>query len=192
MSKNVGLFFGSFNPIHIGHMVIANWFVEYTDLDRVWFVVSPQNPFKEKKSLLADHHRLALVRTAIEDDPRFWVTDIEFSMQQPSYTIDTLTYLQEKYPEHRFVLLMGSDQLPTFHKWKNPDQILEFYQLYVYSRPGYEGSQYDDHPSVKIFNVPRMEISSTFIRKAIKEKKNMRYMVPEKVWKYMREMHFYE
>ena len=192
MNSNIGLFFGSFNPIHIGHMVIANWFVEYTDLDRVWFVVSPQNPFKEKKSLLADHHRLALVRQAIEDDPRFWVTDIEFKMPKPSYTIDTLTYLQEKYPDHRFTLLAGSDQLPTFDKWKNPEQILEQYKLYVYARPGYEGGKYDDHPSVRIFDAPQMEISSTFIRRSVKEGKDMRYMLPEKVWRYMREMHFYE
>ena len=192
MNESVGLFFGSFNPIHIGHMVIANWFVEYTDLEKVWFVVSPQNPFKEKKSLLADHHRLALVRQAIEDDQRFWVTDIEFKMPKPSYTIDTLTYLQEKYPDKHFVILAGSDQLPTFDKWKNPEQILELYRLYVYARPGYEGSRYDDHPSVRIFDAPRMEISSTFIRNSVKEGKDMRYMLPEKVWRYMREMHFYE
>ena len=192
MDKSIGLFFGSFNPIHIGHMVIANWFVEYTDLDKVWFVVSPQNPFKEKKSLLADHHRLALVRQAIEDDPRFWVTDIEFKMPQPSYTIDTLTYLQEKYADKSFVVLCGSDQLPTFDKWKNPEQILEFHTLYVYARPGYKGSKYDDHPRVEIFHTPLMEISSTFIRKSIKAGKDMRYMLPEKVWRYMREMHFYE
>lgn len=190
--SNIGLFFGSFNPIHIGHMVIANWFVEYTDLDKVWFVVSPQNPFKEKKSLLADNHRLALVRVAIEEDPRFWVTDIEFKMPQPSYTIDTLTYLQEKYPDHQFTLLAGSDQLPTFDKWKNPQQILEFYKMYIYARPGYKGSKYDNHPSVEIFHTPLMEISSTFIRKSIKAGKDMRFMMPEKVWQYIREMHFYE
>ena len=192
MSNNIGLFFGSFNPIHIGHMVIANWFVELTDLDKVWFVVSPQNPFKEKKSLLADNHRLALVRTAIEDDPRFWVSDIEFKMPQPSYTIDTLTYLKEKYPDSNFVLLAGSDQLPTFDKWKNPAQILEFHKMYIYARPGYQGSRYDDHPSVEIFQAPQMEISSTFIRKSVKAGQDMRHMLPEKVWKYMREMHFYE
>lgn len=192
MNHSVGLFFGSFNPIHIGHMVIANWFVEYTDLDKVWFVVSPQNPFKEKKSLLADHHRLALVRTAIEDDIRFYASNIEFDLPQPSYTIDTLTYLQEKYPDHKFVLLAGSDQLPTFDKWKNPEQILKLYRLYVYARPGFSGSKYDAHPSVKIFDAPQMEISSTFIRKAIKAEKDMRYMLPQKVWEYIMEMHFYE
>lgn len=173
-------------------MVIANWFVEYTDLDKVWFVVSPQNPFKEKKSLLDDHHRLALVRSAIDDDPRFWVSDIEFKMPQPSYTIDTLTYLDEKYPDNKFVILAGSDQLPTFYKWKNPDRILELYELYVYARPGFKGSKYDKHGHVHIFNTPQMEISSTFIRKSIKEGKDMRYMIPPIVWEYMREMHFYE
>ena len=192
MYKKTGLFFGSFNPIHIGHLVIANWFVEYTDLDKVWFVVSPQNPFKEKKSLLADNHRLALVRNAIEDDIRFWVTDIEFKMPQPSYTIDTLTYLEEKYPDKEFVLLAGSDQLPTFDKWKNSDVILELYQMYVYARPGFKVGKYENHPSVKIFNTPLMEISSTFIRKSIKEGKDMRYMLPLKVYDYIKEMHFYE
>jgi len=191
-SKKIGLFFGSFNPIHIGHLIIANYFVEYTDLDKVWFVVSLQNPFKEKKSLLADYHRLMLIRIAIEDDPRFWVTDIEFKMPQPSYTIDTLTYLEEKYPEKKFVLLAGSDQLPTFDKWKNPHRILELYEMYIYARPGYKGSKYDKHPKVKIFKTPLMEISSTFIRKSIKEGKDMRYMLPIKVYKYIREMHFYE
>ena len=135
--KKIGLFFGSFNPIHIGHLIIANYFVEYTDLDKVWFVVSPQNPFKEKKSLLEDHHRLALARIAVEDDLRFWVSDMEFHMPKPSYTIDTLTWLGEKYPDKEFVLLAGSDQLPNFHKWKNADVILELHEMYVYARPGY-------------------------------------------------------
>jgi len=192
MSKKIGLFFGSFNPIHIGHSVIANWFVEYTDLDKVWFVVSPQNPFKEKRSLLADHHRLTLVRVAIEDDPRFWVTDIEFKMPKPSYTIDTLTYLEEKYPDNEFVLLVGSDQLPSFHKWKNPERILQLYNMYVYARPGYKGGKYDNHTSVKIFHTPQMDISSTFIRKSIAEGKDMHYMLLPRVWEYIREMHFFE
>jgi len=135
---------------------------------------------------------IGITKLYIKDDPRFKVTDIEFNMPQPSYTIDTLTYLEEKYPDKKFVLIAGSDQLPTFDKWKNPNRILEFYRMYVYARPGYKGSKYDDHPSVKIFNAPQMEISSTFIRKSIKEKKDMRYMLPPKVWNYMREMHFYE
>jgi nicotinate-nucleotide adenylyltransferase len=192
MSQKIGLFFGSFNPIHIGHMVIASWFVEFTDIDKVWFVVSPQNPFKEKKSLLADHHRLAMVRIAVEDDARFQVSDIEFKMPKPSYTIDTLTYLDEKYPDKEFILLTGSDQLPTLDKWKNPERLLELYQLYVYARLGYTESKYDHHSSVKIFQAPLMEISSTFIRHAIKDKKDIRYLLPPKVWDYMREMHFYE
>ena len=192
MNAKIGLFFGSFNPIHIGHMVIASWFVEFTDIDKVWFVVSPQNPFKEKKSLLADHHRLAMARIAIEDDARFQVSDIEFKMPKPSYTIDTLTYLEEKYPDKKFILLTGSDQLSTFDKWKNPERLLELYQMYVYARPGYSGSKYDSHPYVKIFNTPLMEISSTFIRQSIKEKKDIRYLLPSKVWEYIKEMHFYE
>ncbi|RLD61825.1 MAG: nicotinic acid mononucleotide adenylyltransferase [Bacteroidetes bacterium] len=190
--KKIGLFFGSFNPIHIGHLIIANYFVEYTDLDKVWFVVSPQNPFKEKKSLLDDHHRLALARIAVEDDLRFWVSDMEFNMPKPSYTIDTLTYLEEKYPDNQFILLAGSDQLPNFHKWKNADRILEYYEMYVYARPGYSNSGFENHPKVKIFNAPQMEISSTFIRKSIKEGKDMRYMLSPKVWEYISEMHFYE
>lgn len=192
MSHKIGLFFGSFNPIHIGHLVIASWFVEFTDVDKVWFVVSPQNPFKEKKSLLADHHRLALVRIAVEEDARFHVSDIEFRMPLPSYTIDTLTYLEEKYPDKKFVILTGSDQLPTFDKWKNPERLLELYQMYVYARPGYKGSNYDNHPKVRIFETPLMDISSTFIRQAIHEKKDIRYLLPAKVWDYLLEMHFYE
>ena len=190
--KKIGLFFGSFNPIHIGHMIIANYFVEYTDLDKVWFVVSPQNPFKEKKSLLDDYHRLALARVAVEDDFRFWVSDMEFHMPKPSYTIDTLTWLGEKYPGKEFVLLAGSDQLPNFHKWKNADVLLELYEMYVYARPGYVGNAFDENSKVKTFVPPQMEISSTFIRKSIKEGKDMRYMLPHKVWEYVREMHFYE
>ncbi|MBN3034193.1 MAG: nicotinate-nucleotide adenylyltransferase [Bacteroidales bacterium] len=190
--EHTGLFFGSFNPIHTGHMVMAGWFAEYTDLEKVWFVVSPQNPFKEKKSLLDDYHRLALVRLAIEDDPRFWVTDIEFRMPQPSYTIDTLTYLEEKYPGRPFTLIVGSDQLPTFHKWKNPERILELYRLYVYLRPGFDGGEYRNHPMVRIFDAPQMEISSSFIRDSIREGKDMRYMLPVRVYEYIKEMHFYE
>jgi nicotinate-nucleotide adenylyltransferase len=192
VNSRIGLFFGSFNPIHIGHLAIASWFVEFTDIDKVWFVVSPQNPFKEKKSLLADHHRLAMVRIAVEDDARFQVSDIEFKMPKPSYTIDTLTYLEEKYPDKKFVLITGADQLPTFDKWKNPDRLLELYPMYVYARPGYRGSKYDKHPHVKIFNTPLLDISSTFIRQSVKEKKDIRYLMPPKIWEYMREMHFYE
>jgi nicotinate-nucleotide adenylyltransferase len=127
MNKKVGLFFGSFNPIHIGHLIIAEYMLEFTDLNELWFVVSPHNPLKEKKTLLADNHRLALVRIAIEDNPKFKVSDIEFKMPQPSYTSKTLAYLSDKYPNKEFVLLIGSDNLQTFHKWKNYEQIIKNY-----------------------------------------------------------------
>jgi nicotinate-nucleotide adenylyltransferase len=190
--NKTGLFFGSFNPIHIGHLIVAGYMREFSDLDQVWFVISPHNPLKEKKTLLADHHRLMLVKTAIEDDPEFRASDIEFKLPQPSYTIDTLTYLKEKYPDHEFVLIAGTDILPSFHKWKNYQTLLNQYQIYIYNRPGYKKGEYANHPSIKFFDAPLMEISSSFIRKAIGEGKDVRYMLPPKVWEYMREMHFYE
>ncbi len=187
-----GLFFGSFNPIHIGHLIVAAYMREFSDLDQVWFVISPHNPLKEKKTLLADHHRLMLVKTAIEDDAKFKACDIEFKMPQPSYTIDTLTYLHEKYPDHEFVLIAGSDILHSFHKWKNYQSLLNNYQIYIYNRPGYEKGDYADHPSIKLFEAPLMEISSSFIRRGISERKDVQYLLRPKVWKYMHEMHFYE
>ncbi len=190
--QKTGLFFGSFNPIHTGHMIVAAYMREFTDLDQVWFVISPQNPLKEKNSLLADHHRLMLVKTAIEDDPDFWVSDIEFKMPKPSYTIDTLTWLSEKHPNREFVLIAGTDILGSFHKWKNYDVLLEYYRIYIYKRPGFDPGKYRNHPSIEYFNAPQLEISSSFIRKAIADGKDMRYMVPAKVWEYIREMHFYE
>ncbi len=191
-SKKTGLFFGSFNPIHIGHLIIAEYMLEFTDLDKIWFIVSPHNPLKERKTLLADHHRLILVKIAIEDNPRMKASDIEFNMPKPSYTIDTLTYLKEKYPNKDFVLIAGTDIFPSFHKWKNYKEILSNYKIYVYSRPDYDIGFYTNHPKVKIFNAPLMEISSSFIRNAIKNGKNINYMLPEKVSKYICEMHFYE
>jgi nicotinate-nucleotide adenylyltransferase len=191
-TKKTGLFFGSFNPIHSGHLILANYMAEFTDLDEVWFVVSPQNPLKEKNTLLAEHHRLALVRIAVEDQQKLGVTDIEFRMPRPSYTIDTLTWLGEKYPNREFVLISGTDIFSSFHKWKNYKTILEFYAVYVYPRPGSSLGEYENHPSVKLFPAPLMEISSSFIRKGIKAKKNMRYWMPDKVYEYMQEMHFYE
>ena len=191
-NKKTGLFFGSFNPIHIGHLIIAEYMVEFTDLSKVWFVISPQNPLKKKKILLADYHRLELVNIAIEDNPNLRASDIEFKLPKPSYTIETLTYLQEKYPENKFILIAGTDIFPTFHKWKNYKEILKQYKIYIYNRPNYEMGVYKDHPKIKVFNAPLMEISSSFIRKAISEGKNIEYMLPEKVHKYIREMHFYE
>jgi nicotinate-nucleotide adenylyltransferase len=191
-SKKTGLLFGSFNPIHTGHLIIANYMLEFSDLEEVWFVVSPQNPLKERSSLLADHHRLQMVNVAIEKDFRFRASNIEFDLPRPSYTIHTLAYLQEKYPTREFVLITGTDIFPTFHKWKNWEQLLEFYKFYVYPRPGTEVHELTQHPSVTMFQAPMIEISATFIRQAIKDKKNMLYYLPEKVYEYILEMHFYE
>jgi nicotinate-nucleotide adenylyltransferase len=188
----IGLFFGSFNPVHNGHMVIASYMAEYTDLDQVWFVVSPHNPFKEKESLLADHHRLQLVKAAIGDYRKFKASDIEFNLPKPSYTVNTISHLYDKFPDHQFVLIMGADNLASFHKWKNWEQLLEQVELYVYPRRDNPGGDMLHHPKVKIVPAPLMELSATFIRNAIKEGKDVRYMVPESVWEYMREMHFYE
>ncbi|MES2140245.1 MAG: nicotinate (nicotinamide) nucleotide adenylyltransferase [Bacteroidota bacterium] len=188
----VGLFFGSFNPIHAGHLVLANYMLEYTDLERIWFVVSPHNPLKKKSTLLDEKQRLQLVDLAIGDNTKLKSSNIEFNLPQPSYTIVTLTYLKEKHPQHEFVLIMGADNLESFHKWKNYEEILKHHQLYIYPRPGSEGGNLKDHPQIKLVNAPVMEISSTAIRQAIKEKKDMRYFMPEAVWQYIKEMHFYE
>ncbi|MEI6575787.1 MAG: nicotinate (nicotinamide) nucleotide adenylyltransferase [Bacteroidota bacterium] len=191
-SQKIGLFFGSFNPIHIGHLILANYFVEFTDLKEAWFVISPQNPFKTKESLLADHHRYYMANLAVEDNARLRVSDIEFKMPQPSYTIDTLTYLQEKYPAHEFVLLMGADQMSGFSRWKNYEQILEYFQIYLYPRPGATLGEFKDHPRITMVEGPLLEISSSFIRNAIKDKKDVRYWLPEPVYRYIQEMHFYQ
>ncbi len=190
--KKTGLLFGSFNPIHIGHLIIASYMLEFSDLEELWFVVSPQNPLKERSSLLADHHRMMMVNIAIEDDYRFRSSNIEFDLPRPSYTIHTLTYLQERYPNREFVLVTGTDIFPTFHKWKNWEQLLEFYKFYAYPRPGSEDHELVRHPSVTLYNAPMIEISATFIRQSILEGKNMVYYLPEKVYQYIREMHFYE
>ncbi len=190
--KKVGLFFGSFNPVHNGHMIIANYILEFSELEQIFFVVSPQNPFKKKVSLLADYHRLALVKEAIADNDRFHACDIEFKMPKPSYTIDTLTYLKEKYPEKEFSLIMGSDNLQNFHKWKNSNQIIKNHKIYVYPRPGFQEKKFQTSKNIIIINAPLMEISATFIRNAVKDKKDIRYFMPERVWNYLKEMHFYE
>ena len=192
MKQKTGLFFGSFNPVHIGHLIVAAYMRDFTDLEQVWFVVSPQNPLKDKNSLLPDHHRLMLLKTAIENDPGLRVSDIEFKMPKPSYTIHTLTWLAEKYPDKEFVLIAGSDILESFHKWKNYEVLLEFYSVYIYNRPGSVPGKYLNHPSIKFFDAPLMEISSSFIRNAIGNGKDVRYMLPPGVWEYIKEMHFYE
>ena len=187
-----GLYFGSFNPIHIGHMAIANFMIEFTDLEQLWFVVSPQNPLKEKKSLLKDYHRLEMVRLALEDDDRFRVSDIEFHLPTPSYTIDTLTYLEEKNPGKEFQLVMGADGLRTFNKWKNADIIKKKYHRLIYPRPGVNMESAALLPNATVVDAPHMEISSSFIRRAIRDGKDIRHLVPTKAYRYMREMHFYE
>ena len=190
--KKFGLFFGSFNPIHIGHLIIGQYFTQFTDLEQVWFVVSPHNPLKEKKNLLKGPLRLYMVNIALEDEPFMRSTNIEFSMPQPSYTIDTLTYISEKYPNKQFVLIGGTDILPTFHKWKNYQEILHHYQIYIYNRPGYDPGEYKEHPAIKFFNAPLMEISASFIREAIHEGRNISYMLPTKVWDHITDMGFYK
>jgi len=185
-----GLFFGSFNPIHIGHLAIANYMVEFTDMDRLWFVISPHNPFKQRKTLLADHHRLELVERAIGDDERFLACDIEFNMPTPSYTIDTLAWLGEKYPRNRFVIIMGSDGLPAFPKWKNAAEIQRHYRRYVYPRPGYP-VDVSGQENLEVVDAPHMEISSSFIRQAISNGKDVRHFLPPAAWKYLDEMNFY-
>ncbi len=186
-----GLFFGSFNPIHVGHMVLANYMLEFAGLKEVWFVVSPHNPLKEKASLLSQTHRLQMVRMAVEDHPKMKASNIEFKLPQPSYTINTLTHLQEKYPKKEFALILGMDNLQTFDKWKNYEQILKNYSLIVYPRLNNTGDKFKDHPSVNITEAPVIEISSSFIRSAIADKKKVDCFLPEKVAEYIREMHFY-
>jgi nicotinate-nucleotide adenylyltransferase len=188
----IGLFFGSFNPIHIGHMAIANYMVEFTDLDKLWFIVSPHNPLKAKTSLLADYHRLEMVNRAIENDLRFSVSNIEFSLPQPSYTINTLSYITEKYPQYQFVIIMGSDGLETFHKWKNYEQIIANYPRYIYPRPETPNILLENIENAKVVNAPLMEISSSFIRESIKSKKDIRHFLPMPVWNYIDEMNFYK
>jgi len=187
----IGLFFGSFNPVHIGHLAIANFMVEFTDLQQLWFVISPHNPLKPKQSLLADYHRRALMEIAVEKDPRYRVSDIECSMPQPSYTIDTLAWLKEKFPDYTFVILMGSDGLPTFSKWKNYRLIEDQYQRYVYPRAGYPVNT-SEHKNITLVDAPLMEISSSFIREAIGNTKNIRNFLPPGVYDYIDEMHFYK
>ncbi|MFS4446383.1 nicotinate (nicotinamide) nucleotide adenylyltransferase [Maribacter sp. 2307UL18-2] len=194
MGKKVGLYFGTFNPIHVGHMVIANYMVEFSDLDEVWFVVTPQSPFKVKKTLLDNHHRYQMVFEATKDFSKLKPSKIEFELPQPNYTINTLVHLEETYgTDHLFCLIMGEDNLKGFHKWKNYEAILNNYQLYVYPRIS-EGSiahQFKDHPKIQRIDAPIMEISSTFIRKNHRLGKDVRPMLPEAVWKYMDEMNFY-
>ncbi len=181
----VGLLFGSFNPIHIGHLIIANYLANHTTLDKVWLVVSPQNPLKKYGDLISTYDRLEMAKLATDNAHNISVSDVEIKLPQPSYTIDTLTYLKEKYPQHEFALIMGSDNLVSLPKWKNYKLILRDYQIYVYPRPGYENAELASHPSVTITMTPQMELSATFIRKSIAEKKNVQYFVPDAVLEFI-------
>lgn len=187
-----GLFFGSFNPIHVGHLVIAEYIAENSDLKDVWFVVSPHNPLKKKETLLANNHRLAMVKLAIEHSPKLKASNVEFDMPQPSYTINTIIHLNEKYPNKEFALIMGSDNLESFTKWKNYAELLNRCSLYVYPRPGYEGGELKKHPKVVWINAPQMDISATYIRQAVHEGKSVRYMLTDAVFNYLTEMNFYK
>lgn len=177
----IGLFFGSFNPIHSGHLLIANYMVDFTDMDKIWFVISPQNPFKVNDDLLDEKQRLNLLKLAIEDDERFEACDIEFSLERPSYTIHTLNHLSNLHPEHTFVPIIGGDNLQSFHKWKDYEKILDKHELYVYRRAGFhENPLLANHPKIKLFDVPLLNISSTYIREILQASKSIHYLVPEK------------
>tara|TARA_Y100000813_G_scaffold59098_1_gene41699 strand:+ start:3935 stop:4534 length:600 start_codon:yes stop_codon:yes gene_type:complete len=198
--KKIGLYFGTFNPIHVGHLIIANYMADYTELDEVWLVVSPQNPLKKKETLLKDHHRLSLVRIALEDNTKLIASNIEFDLPIPSYTINTLVHLKEKYETHEFHLIMGEDNLRSFHKWKNQEEIINNHKIFVYPRVLTEQEMEDNTIEFSSFNhsnvircqAPIMKISSSFIRKAIKNGKDVRYLLTPEVFKYVDEMNFYK
>lgn len=187
----VGLFFGSFNPIHIGHLIIANIMTEKADVDKVWFVVSPQNPLKPGKGLLHEFDRYDLVKAAIKDNYKLEVSDVEFHLPKPSYTIHTLTHLHEKHPGKEFKIILGEDNLANFTQWKNYEQILEQYGLLVYPRPGTPGSELRKHRHVTIVDAPLMDISATYIRNCVKNNKSIRYLVPEAVDQMIQSKQFY-
>lgn len=189
--KKIGLFFGSFNPVHVGHLIIANYMATQTDLTEVWLVVSPQNPHKKKKSLARDHDRLHLVRLAIDDNPNLRASDVEFSLPQPSYTVETLAHLRDKHPDYQFVLIMGGDNLATLHKWKNYEIILRDYEIYVYQRPDYELGALQNHPSVSLFSAPLMQISASYIRKCIAAGHSIEYLVTPPVFEYLNSSSLY-
>jgi nicotinate-nucleotide adenylyltransferase len=189
--KRIGLFFGSFNPVHVGHLIIASQVVEQTDRDEVWFVVSPQNPFKRKDSLLDQRQRLHLVRLGIGDDDRLRASDVEFGLPVPSYTVDTLAHLGERHPAHDFALIMGSDNLQSLPKWKNAPVLLDRYRMLVYPRPGFDGGALREHPAVRWLDLPLLQISATFVRRAIAEGRSTRYLLPDPVYRYVEEMGFY-
>jgi nicotinate-nucleotide adenylyltransferase len=191
LSMKIGLFFGSFNPIHIGHLIIANTMADSVEVNQVWLVVSPQNPFKKNSTLLHEFDRFDMVRLAIANNEKLNVTDIEFHLSKPSYTIDTLTYLQSKYPQHEFKIIVGEDNLKGFEKWKNYEKILEYYEILVYPRPNSAPTPFHTHAKVKFVQAPLIDLSATYIREQIRQKKSIKYLVHEDVETMIRIKGFY-
>lgn len=187
----IGLFFGSFNPVHIGHLIIANHMATHTDLQRVWLVVSPHNPLKPKKTLANDYDRLHLVRLGIGDNPLLEVSNIEFGLPRPSYTVDTLAYLGEKYPDHTFAIIMGADSLADIHRWKNYEHLVANHDIYVYNRPSVDLGERAHWPRVHLVQAPLLDISATYIRECIRMGKSVRYLVPEAVFNYLENSRLY-
>ena len=189
----IGLYFGTFNPIHVGHLIIANFMIENSDLDEIWMVVTPHNPFKKKSSLLENHHRFELVYRATENYPKIKPSDVEFKLPQPNYTVHTLAHISDVYPDKEFCLIMGEDNLKSFHKWKNYETILEHHHIYVYPRisEGKTETRFDNHPKIHKVAAPIVEISSTMIRNGIKNKKNIQPLLTKEVFNYIDEMNFY-
>jgi nicotinate-nucleotide adenylyltransferase len=190
--KIIGIYSGSFNPIHHGHVMLANYLVEFSDLDELWFVVTPQNPLKKKEDLLDDDERLKMVQLAIGDDPRIRVSDIEMHLPTPSYTINTLTALSEQYPDSEFIFICGMDSLQNLKHWREYQRILDNYELLVFPREGYDGGELVNYPSVTVLKTPILEVSSTFIRQCVKEGRDVRHFMPEKAYVYMKTNRFYE
>ena len=190
--KKVGIYSGSFNPIHHGHVMLANYLVEFSDLDELWFVVTPQNPLKKKEDLLDDDERLKMVQLAVGDDPRFHVSDIEMHLPTPSYTINTLTALSEQHPDCEFIFICGMDSLQNLKNWREYQKILDNYELLVFPREGFDGGELINYPSVNVLKTPIIEVSSTFIRNCVKEGRDMRHFMPEKAFQYMNENRFYK
>jgi nicotinate-nucleotide adenylyltransferase len=189
----IGLFFGSFNPVHTGHLLIANYFVQFTQLDKIWFIVSPQNPFKANGTLLDEGTRLEMLKLAINGDERFNASDFEFNLPRPSYTVNTLAELQKTHPNDTFIPLIGGDNLQSFHLWKDYEKIIANHEIYVYRRAGFhENPLLANHPKIKIFEVPLLNISSTYIREMLQAEKSVKYLVPEKVEKYIKEHKLYQ
>ena len=190
--KKVGIYSGSFNPIHHGHVMLANYLVEFSDLDELWFVVTPQNPLKKKEDLLDDDERLKMVQLAVGDDERFHVSDIEMHLPTPSYTINTLAALSEQYPDCEFIFICGMDSLQNLKNWREYQKILDNYELLVFPREGFDGGDLINYPSVNVLKTPIIEVSSTFIRNCVNEGRDVRHFMPEKAFRYMDENRFYK